>query len=780
MRQHERRDSKSFLIVDEDCGIPTSVVESYRSHGDNGPLAQSDPRGYLLSMSEYEKPQAYDVYGEYNPTTRSEHGQDYTGFGAHQNYPSQYVGSQASVPSGLPQSTALLMVPSAQQYGGTHDPAYYGQQYAQQSVYSSTVPRQKPEIISWTPEQGHEGTKVTVYFKSIYDLDAPQIKACLMFGSAKIESTLSRTAQVGNMYSYELSATAPSLRSTNSPDEYAPLHLIFDDSPVPWESASLELGEYHYIDATACYPQDSPQEPKKRKLSPQASPRRSPPKKPSLHHLSYSSTPIPSATPTSPFRRPSLPDVYTPHRRVGSNPQEYQPAYSASLPSAQQYYGQATPSLQGVHSPSWYNQGNAATRSPSAAAMSVASRTPNLLPSPAGPTPPLVRTSTLQNSHSTPGSAVTPSFNPYAIYPSNSKAVLSIQGDLNSMVNDWTSAEWETRRRLVQFRRSQTGSVITATFEPVTLETRVPNSICVSCIWWEEKQECYVTSVDTISLLESLVAVRFTVEEKNRIRRNLEGFRPATVSKAKPDSEEFFKLIMGFPNPKPRNIEKDVKVFPWRILATALKKIIGKYSASYSSTAGALHTPIAGPSYTTSSVVATRTSDPGLPVESVQRPGASPHSTTGSATSHGHAPHAYGPAMVTSSCAYPPMGASSGVGIGPSGGPPDLRLGVSVSDAGHSTSWHQPQAAYSSDLSAARQNSASWEYNSYLAGSPATGLPSSAHAYAYQQPHMSQSPRYPSLTSTQAGMLPTMEAGRFVPLQDYEAHHGQPTSAAQH
>ncbi|KAH9844954.1 regulator medusa [Teratosphaeria destructans] len=702
MRQHERRDSKSFLIVDEDCGIPTSIVDSYHSHGDNGPLAQSDPRGYLLSMSEYEKPQAYDVYGgkfklqiAHVPSCLTTSAVIRADYGiAH-----LYVGSQASVPSGLPQSTALPMVPSAQQYGGTHDSAYYGQQYAQQSVYSSTVPRQKPEIISWTPERGHEGTKVTLYFKSIYDLDAPQIKACLMFGSAKIESTLSRTAQVGNMYTYELSAPAPSLRSTNSPDEYAPLHLIFDDSPVAWESASLELGDFHYVDATACYPQDSPQEPKKRKLSPQASPRRSPPKKPSLHHLSYSSTPIPSATPASPFRRPSLPDVYTQHRRIGSNPQEYQPAYSAPLPSAQQYYGQTTPSLQGLHSPSWYNQGNTATRSPSAAAMSAASRTPNLLPSPAGPNPPLVRTSTLQNSPSTPGSTVTPSFNPYAIYPSNSKAVLSIQGDLNSMVNDWTSAEWETRRRLVQFRRSQTGSVITATFEPVTLETRVPNSICVSCIWWEEKQECYVTSVDTISLLESLVAVRFTVEEKNRIRRNLEGFRPATVSKAKPDSEEFFKLIMGFPNPKPRNIEKDVKVFPWRILATALKKIIGKYAS---------------------------------------------------------------------------------VGIGPSGGPPDLRLGVPVSDAGHSTSWHQPQAAYSSDLSAARQNSASWEYNSYLGGSPATGLPSSAHAYAYQQPHMSQSPRYPSLTSSQAGMLPTMEAGRFVPLQDYEAQHGQPTSTAQH
>lgn len=86
-----------------------------------------------------------------------------------------------------------------------------------------------------------------------------------------------------------------------------------------------------------------------------------------------------------------------------------------------------------------------------------------------------------------------------------------------------------------------------------------------------------MTSVDTIYLLESLVANHFTVEEKNRIRRNLEGYRPMTVSKGKPDSENFFKIIMGFPSPKPRNIEKDVKVFPWKILAPALKKIVGKY-----------------------------------------------------------------------------------------------------------------------------------------------------------------------------------------------------------
>jgi hypothetical protein len=182
----------------------------------------------------------------------------------------------------------------------------------------------------------------------------------------------------------------------------------------------------------------------------------------------------------------------------------------------------------------------------------------------------------------TPSPASTPhgghpgqNFNAYALYPH--KAKLEIQGDLDAMAQNWTEEEFESKRRLVYFRRSQSGSTITTTFQPVSVDDRPPNSVCISCIYWEEKQECFVTSVDTIYLLEQLVAARFTVEEKNRIRRNLEGFRPLTVSKGKSDSEEFFKVIMAFPAPKPRNIEKDVKVFHWKDLASALKKIIGKY-----------------------------------------------------------------------------------------------------------------------------------------------------------------------------------------------------------
>lgn len=161
------------------------------------------------------------------------------------------------------------------------------------------------------------------------------------------------------------------------------------------------------------------------------------------------------------------------------------------------------------------------------------------------------------------------------------RAKLELHGNLGEMAVGWSHDEWRSGRRLVQFWRRQEGTTIHATFRPILPSQYVPNSIVISCIFREDKNECFVTSVDTIYLLEALVASRFTVEEKNRIRRNLEGFRPITVSKNKRECERFFKLIMSFPNPKPRNIEKDVKVFPWKVLASALCKIIGKYSASY-------------------------------------------------------------------------------------------------------------------------------------------------------------------------------------------------------
>jgi hypothetical protein len=190
-----------------------------------------------------------------------------------------------------------------------------------------------------------------------------------------------------------------------------------------------------------------------------------------------------------------------------------------------------------------------------------------------------------------------------------SRASLKITGDLMDMTFNWTPEEWQSGRKLIQFWRRQhttddTASDLTGEvecgFETISQEEyqqqrlrdsltkdnqqKKPSPLVVSCIYWHERNDYYITSVDCIYLLEGLIGVQFTVEEKNRIRRNLEGFRPCTVSKCKPNCADFFKLIMGFPHPKPRNIEKDVKVFPWKILPTALQKIIRKYTPSYSST----------------------------------------------------------------------------------------------------------------------------------------------------------------------------------------------------
>ncbi|KAI9359153.1 hypothetical protein BD770DRAFT_386700 [Pilaira anomala] len=178
----------------------------------------------------------------------------------------------------------------------------------------------------------------------------------------------------------------------------------------------------------------------------------------------------------------------------------------------------------------------------------------------------------------------------YQPYPGLiSRASLKLMGDLDSMAKNWAPEEWANRRRLVQFWREQKDVEIQCTFDPVSQGERILTNnghIVVSCIYWEERNDCFITSVDCIHLLESLMDIRFSVEEKNRVRRNLEGFRPLTVSKCKAESADFFKLIMGFPNPKPRNIEKDVKVFPWKTLPYALKKIVTKYTASSSNNVG--------------------------------------------------------------------------------------------------------------------------------------------------------------------------------------------------
>lgn len=422
-----------------------------------------------------------------------------------------------------------------------------------------------PEVTSYAPQRGSEGSKIAVHVRSQYDLESARA-AFLSFGSKQCECTRSLVGYQDSTFNYVFSTEVPSFITTMSQSFAVPLQLVIDfqsdNGPV-----ILQVGVFTYDQ----FPQAPSDDCRKRRVSSASENIGSRPIKRhsaqeieakgergsyTLHERSASYSPfLPTPTTVSAY-----PAQYT---------QERSPRASFDL-----FAGTSSGSQTSLQAPSplptasWSPSFSAAHTLPSTAAphqqMPAAPARP--------PNPTLIRTSTMQQSNHL-GQAQP--FNPYAMYPT--KAVLKLNGDLDSMSENWTPEEKEAKRRLVQFTRVQEGSTIHADFKPVSPEDRAPNSICISCIYWEGKDECFVTSVDTIYLLESLVGVRFTVEEKNRIRRNLEGFRPLTVSKAKADSEEFFKVIMGFPAPKPRNIEKDVKVFPWKILSHALKKIIGKY-----------------------------------------------------------------------------------------------------------------------------------------------------------------------------------------------------------
>ena len=468
------------------------------------------------------------------------------------------------------------------------------------STFPTAESRPVPTFTSFSPQRGAAGTRIFVNLLSSFDLEetAP-FTFSIMFATQTCQSALTKVNQQGSYWQYALSTDVPPLSSTAWSSPQVPLRVqVHDNSGL--DLGLVNVGTYTYLDNLQQPAQtSSPELSRKRKLS---DPSDYPSKRVASQTVrstnteaydrnsSYNYVPSNSGYMQTPVSRPdSMSSIESQYSRPIA-----QPVYRAqSSPRTTSHHMSASsvtsiPSRTGLspQSHSW---------SPTLGSTTPQRRSPNVVIPTSGrvgtissptnaPHPPLIRTSTLQQTPSpsaTPSAGGPASFNPYSIYPH--KAVLKINGDLDSMSEDWTKDEQDCSRRLVQFWRSQSGSTINTNFKPVTPEDRQPNSICISCIWWESKRECYVTSVDTIFLLESLVAVRFTVEEKNRIRRNLEGFRPVTVSKGKSDSEDFFKLIMGFPNPKPRNIEKDVKVFPWKILAHALKKIIGKYVSAFSS-----------------------------------------------------------------------------------------------------------------------------------------------------------------------------------------------------
>lgn len=432
-------------------------------------------------------------------------------------------------------------------------------------------PVMSPTLISYQPSAGGFGAKIMVKISAAYDLIAVTSHFFLGFGSHKCPAHAIRDTSDASGYGYVVSADAPQFEDTRSASANVPLSLLIE-TPEGQALANIEVGTFTYHDVQAGADDGSPTDSVTRTGKGSKSPehRSSPPRQEPAQ--------LPDAA-TNTFGYPQ-----TASQAVAPG---YDPSFASNgnmigtyhrTSYATDYHHPRPPPLK---TSGWspYASSLAAHRSSSGYGghghHGHLGRHHNLtaLPPPTPSAPALVRTSTINQA----GPTVSGQYNSYHMY--TQKVSLKVVGDLQSMELGWTTEEWDNRRRIVMFSKKQSGNTLQTNFRPVSVNERPPNSICISCIYWAEKDECYVTSVDTISLLEQLLTAptKFTVEEKNRIRRNLEGFRPLTVSKAKPESEEFFKIIMAFGPPKPRNIEKDVKVFPWKILPQALKKIISKY-----------------------------------------------------------------------------------------------------------------------------------------------------------------------------------------------------------
>ncbi|KAG9237416.1 hypothetical protein BJ875DRAFT_520212, partial [Amylocarpus encephaloides] len=619
----------------------------------------------------------------------------------------------ASQPGSAP-ATSPGYLNSSQLTPMTFPPTHTSSGFDEQSgPYLNVGATPDPEVTSYSPSRGSAGTKVYVSITSLYELMTSSTPVFyLTFGNRKCPATLSKINQQGGVCQYTVAGEVPEQATTGAPSQEM-IHLLMEtgDGDV---MAKIKVGPFSHVQEQISNPA-SQDNPRKRKMSDASQDMKSPIKRTTPHILrpkqeygpAYAYSTADGSSSYSPFM-PALPfnnitpqysramTAYSPHPPFG-----YATASHQSSPTIKAEFQQAGAWRTAYHpGQSMRNNHN----------LPLAVSRPDLsslaAPASSATTPTLIRTSTLQQTPVTHPSQV---FNAYAMYPN--KAQLELSGDVQTMAQNWSSDEWESKRRLVIFERTQVGSTIKTTFRPATPDERPPQHICISCIYWEEKRECFVTSVDTIYLLEALIGIRFPVEEKNRVRRNLEGFHPLTVSKGRPESEQFFKVIMAFPKPKPRNIEKDVKVFHWKDLVSALRKIFAKYSASPSSTLPP-HPPLLTPASTTGYGVLG--SSAGISYVGDHHGAISPGSISGPSTSTPYATNI--PTRGVSPLSQKSLALA---------GPPDPRASLPLNPHESNRPWqgkqHHMQTAqqYPQQMGAPKTRNA-YDMSSYMDHSPAT------------------------------------------------------------
>ncbi|KAJ9137695.1 hypothetical protein NKR23_g8978 [Pleurostoma richardsiae] len=163
---------------------------------------------------------------------------------------------------------------------------------------------------------------------------------------------------------------------------------------------------------------------------------------------------------------------------------------------------------------------------------------------------------------------------------SQKKVRLCVVDDLDSMAYGWTPQELNQKRRIVMFEGTQTADVLTVSFRAATVADQLPSGIFVSCIWWADKRACFLTSADTVRLLEGLLQISYTKGEKDRMRSLFQSFRPHTVSKNERKTHDFFRVLRSFGEPKPYHSARPTKLLRWKDLTRVLRELVDLHEVS--------------------------------------------------------------------------------------------------------------------------------------------------------------------------------------------------------
>ena len=460
------------------------------------------------------------------------------------------------------------------------------------STYRDFDFRKAFPVWSYSPKSGNEGARVCVYLESISDLISPTaLTANLMFASCVVPATwtLDATKQ-HDCFKYFFNANAPPFSETGSSVLKIPLHLQLKDNSRP-DTNPIYIGDWlyeggkhlghHSSTPEASLTEKVTDEPSGTSGSAKCTTSSEQQTAKSQDYASYA------------LAYPRVLDFSTMQRRHKAlgrlqlqrnflnkadtmRSQDLTGSTSIARSVTRHSLGQTSlwNSLYGAE----YESSNNPQPTTATSFQVTSTSTPGLTFAM------FVRLSLIQKPSRRRSAGSSPDAGPRPYPLSINPAVLVVQGYLDAMAMqaNWTPEERAVKRRLVRFWRQHNGTTINVYFRPLRADERsLPhdkNERRISCIYCEKEDKCYITSVDTIFLLELLVDYReFHTNEKNRVRRNLESFDPETVSKSKPEKESLFELIMGFSDPKPSKIKKDVKVFDWSNLEQALNKVVSKY-----------------------------------------------------------------------------------------------------------------------------------------------------------------------------------------------------------